>query len=166
MADFRLRLETDRDRDGVEDLLLDVFPTALEAHLVHMLREDGDIVYSLVALERTGAIGHALFSRMPAPAGSLALGPVAVAAPRRRQGIAAALIRTGLEHAKADAWDSVIVLGDPSYYRRFGFSREAIRRISCRYAGPNLMGLALAKTAFGESHIEFAPAFTKIEDSL
>lgn len=166
MADFQLRLETDRDRDGIEKLLLETFPTALEAHLVHMLREDGDVVFSLVASEPTGVIGHALFSRMPAPAGSLALGPVAVTAPRRRQGIAAALIRAGLEHAKADTWEAVIVLGDPSYYRRFGFSREAVRRMSCRYAGPNLMGLAMAKTAFGGSRIEYAPAFTKIEDSL
>ncbi|MCY3874550.1 MAG: N-acetyltransferase [Rhodobacteraceae bacterium] len=165
MAGFQLRLETDRDRDGIEELLLAAFPTALEAHLVQMLREDDDVVYSLVASERTGVVGHALFSRMPAPAGTLALGPVAVTAPRRRQGIAAALIRAGLEHAKADAWEAAIVLGDPSYYRRFGFSREAVRRMSCRYAGPNLMGLALTRTAFSGSHIEYAPAFTKVEDS-
>lgn len=166
MADFHLRLETDRDRDGVEELLLAAFPTALEAHLVNVLHEDGDVVYSLVASEQTGVIGHALYSRMSAPAGSLALGPVAVTAPRRRQGIAAALIRAGLEYAKADGWEAVIVLGDPSYYRRFGFCREAVRRMSCRYAGPNLMGLTLTKTAFGGSHIEYAPAFTKIEDSF
>ncbi len=166
MADFQLRLETDRDRDGVEELLLEAFPTALEARLVQMLREDDDVVYSLVASGRTGVIGHALFSRMPAPAGSLALGPVAVTAPRRRQGIAAALVKAGLGHAKADAWEAVIVLGDPSYYRRFGFRQEAVRRMSCRYAGPNLMGLALTKTAFDGPHIEYAPGFTKIEDSV
>ena len=40
----------------------------------------------------------------------------------------------------------MIVLGNPSYYRRFGFSREAVGRMSCRFAGPNLMGLALTKT--------------------
>ena len=165
MADFLFRPETDRDRKEIDELLVSAFPTAHEARLVRMLREDDDVVYSLVASERTGIVGHALFSRMAKPDGSLAIGPVAVTAERRRRGIAAQLIRSGLERAKSDAWAAVVVLGNPSYYRRFGFSREVVRRMSCRYAGPYLMGLALTKNAFQGSQIEYARAFGLIEDS-
>ena len=155
MADFLFRPATVRDRKEINELLVSAFPTALEARLVHMLREDDEIVYSLVASEHTGIVGHALFSRMSAPAGSLALGPVAVTASRRRQGIAAQLIRAGLECARSDAWTAVVVLGNPSYYRRFGFSQEVVRGMSSRYAGSNLMGLALTNNAFKGSRIEY-----------
>ncbi len=165
MADYLLRPETDRDRKEIDELLVSSFPTALEARLVGMLREDDDVVYSLVASERTGIVGHALFSRMSAPAGTLALGPVAVTAHRRRQGIAAALIRSGLERARSDAWTAVVVLGNPSYYRRFGFSQGVVRCMSGRYAGPSLMGLALTKNALEGSRIEYARAFAAIEES-
>lgn len=166
MSDFLFRPETECDRDGVDELLVAAFPTMLEARLVRMLREDDDVVYSLVASGRSGIVGHALFSRMPSPAGSLALGPVAVDARSRRRGIAAGLITAGLERAKSDAWAAVVVLGDPSYYRRFGFSQEIVDGMSSRYAGSNLMGLALTKNAFEGTHIEYAHAFSLIEDSI
>ena len=166
MEDFLLRPETECDRGEIDELLVAAFPTVLEARLVRMLREDGDAVYSFVASERTGIVGHALFSRMQEPAGSLALGPVAVDARRRRQGIAASLIRAGLERARSDSWAAVVVLGDPSYYRRFGFSQETVNCMSCRYAGPNLMGLALTKNAFDGPRIEYARAFALIENSI
>ena len=93
MPDFLIRPETDRDREGIAGLLLAAFPTSSEARLVEQLRKDGDVVYSLVAVEASDVIGHALFSRLRAPDTALSLAPVAVAANRRRRGIAAALNR-------------------------------------------------------------------------
>ena len=100
----------------------------------------------------------------PAPAAALGLGPVAVTATRRRRGVAAALIEAGLARAKAEGWAAVVVLGDPSYYQRFGFSQEAVRGMSCRYAGPYLMGLALAEGGLGGPRIEYASAFSSIPE--
>ena len=71
---------------------------------------------------------------------SVALAPVAVAEDRRRRGVAAALIEAGLEKAMKEGWAAVVVLGDPSYYPRFGFSQDAVRGISCQYAGPRSDG--------------------------
>ena len=164
-TDFLIRFETAGDREGVAELLLEAFPTSLELRLVRQLREDGDVVYSLAAVEAARVIGHALFSRLRTPAEALALAPVAVTANRRRRGVAAALIEAGLEKARAEGWAAVVVLGEPSYYPRFGFSQDAVRGISCQYAGPALMGLALAEGGFREPRIEYASAFSSISDS-
>lgn len=162
MTDFLIRLETDSDRKGIEELLLEAFPSPSELGLVRQLREDGDVVFSLVALEGRKVVGHALFSKLRAPSGALSLGPVAVTESRRRQGIAATLIEAGLERARDDGWTAVVVLGDPSYYRRFGFSQKTVEDMSCQYAGPYLMGLALVGRDFEGTRIEYAPAFSKL----
>ena len=165
MIEYLIRPETDGDREGIAGLLLAAFPTSFEARLVKQLRKDGDVVFSLVAVEASDVIGHALFSRLRAPNAALSLAPVAVATSRRRRGIAAAMIEAGLERARAEWWAAVVVLGDPSYYRRFGFGREAVRRMSCRYAGPGLMGLGLSGAGLEGPRIEHASAFSSIRDS-
>ena len=165
MTDFLIRPETDDDREEIAELLLAAFPTGSEVRLVERLREDGDVEYSLVAVEASGVIGHALFSRLRAPDRALSLAPVAVAANRRRRGIAAAMIEDGLERAREDRRTAVVVLGDPSYYRRFGFSRKAVLGMSCRYSGPGLMGLVLSGDGLEGPRIEYASAFSSTRDS-
>ena len=165
MTDFLIRSETRGDWEGIAELLLAAFPTSFEARLVEQLRKDDDVVFSLVAVEASRVVGHALFSRLRAPDAALSLAPVAVAAHRRRRGIAAAMIESGLERARAECWAAVVVLGDPSYYRRFGFFRKAVRGLSCRYAGPGLMGLTLSGAGLDGPHIEHASAFSSIRDS-
>lgn len=162
MNDFLIRLETDSDREEIEELLLEAFPSSSEAELVRQLREDGDVEFSLVAVEGGKVIGHALFSRLLEPSRALALGPVAVTESRRRQGIAATLIEDGLKRARDDGWTAVVVLGEPSYYQRFGFSQETVEGMSCRYAGPYLMGLTLMGRGFEGTRIEYATAFSKL----
>ena len=162
MTDYLVRTETAHDRNGITELLVSAFPTSLEARLVCKLRRDGDLVLSLVAVDGSDVVGHAGFSRLLSPNSSLALAPVAVTAGRRRQGIAFALIVDGLDRARTAGWQAVIVLGDPDYYKRFGFSHEVVSDKTCRYAGPALMGLTLTRGSMAESHIEYAPAFSSI----
>ena len=57
------------------------------------------------------------------------------------------------------------MVGDPTYYPRFGFSPEAVRGLSYRYAGPALMGLALAGDGLGGPRIDYASAFSSLPDS-
>lgn len=54
-----------------------------------------------------------------------ALGPVAVAPARQRQGIGGQLIAAGLEFCRAAGYDLAIVLGHREYYPRFGFRPAA-----------------------------------------
>jgi putative acetyltransferase len=80
--------------------------------------------------ERGGrAIGHVFFSPVAVEgdgptraAGGLA--PVGVLPDEQGHGTGAALIRAGIETARA-LWPLLFVLGNPAYYGRFGFALAA-----------------------------------------
>ena len=105
-----------------------------------------------------------MFSRIEWPDSALGLAPVAVLMPRRRQGIAAGLIREGLSRAAAEGWSSVFVLGDPAYYNRFGFAASLAEGFISPYAGPHLMALTLRADALAKrtGELRYPPAFAEL----
>jgi putative acetyltransferase len=161
---MEFRPEIDGDYAAIRQLHLHAFDGAGEADLVERLRCDGDAVFSLVAIDNGVLHGHVMFSKMASPALALGLGPVAVLAGSRRQGIAARLIKDGLSRATASGWRSVFVLGDPAYYGRFGFSAGQASGFASPYAGPHLMVLSLAGEALSAAtgRLEYAPAFAAL----
>jgi putative acetyltransferase len=95
-----------------------------EATLVSWLREDAGWLpeLSLVAIDEGMVVGHVVCTRAhvdDAPA--LGLGPLSVRPRLQRSGVGSALMHAVL--GAADALDEGLVglLGDPAYYRRFGF---------------------------------------------
>jgi putative acetyltransferase len=57
----------------------------------------------------------------------------------------------------------VLVLGEPAYYTRFGFSRDAARALRTPYDGPYLMAAAFVPAAaIGAAHMRYAPAFSML----
>jgi putative acetyltransferase len=127
-----IRPETVADVTAIGDVHLTSFATADEAGLVDALRANGRLSVSLVAAEAETIVGHVAFSpvTLSGVAGGVGLAPLAVLHPFRRQGIGAALVREGLAGAERAGFRFVVVLGDPSYYSRFGFqpaSRWALR---------------------------------------
>jgi putative acetyltransferase len=138
-----------------------------EVALIAALRADGDAVVELVALEEGEIIGHILFSRMMAepPACRIAaLAPVAVRTDRQSQGIGDALIRAGLAVCREYGIDAVIVLGDPPYYRRFGFDTALAAHLASPFAGPHLQALEFRTGALRDVHaVAHAPAFARMD---
>ncbi len=106
-----------------------------------------------------------MFSRMKAPFPALALGPVAVLPECRRTGIASELIREGIARSEAAGWAAVFVLGDPAFYRRFGFDVGKARGFISPYAGPHLMVLPVggSELTITAGPIEYATAFASLE---
>jgi putative acetyltransferase len=97
-----------------------------EARLVDTLRGDGDVIpalaQALVALINDEVIGHVLCSRAAIDSfPCVGLGPLGVLPAHQRRGVGQALMHGVL--AAADALDepAVVLMGDPGYYRRFGF---------------------------------------------
>jgi putative acetyltransferase len=159
---LRITSETSGFEGAIRALLLAAFPTAVEADLVARLRHDGDIVIEMAAREGERVIGYVAFSRMSAPMKAVGLGPVAVLPARQRQGIGSALIREGLARAQVQGLEAAFVLGEPAYYRRFGFDAEAASGFASPYAGPYFMALALADggLAVRSGRVDYAPAFS------
>lgn len=161
---MKVRPELAEDRDAIHALHAACFPSKAEAQLVDRLREADDVVISLVAGDEGIIVGHVLFSRMTGPFRALGLAPVAVAEGWRRQGVAARLIEAGLAEAKQAGWNAVFVLGDPRYYRRFGFSVELAAGFASPYAGPDFMALALGATLPSHAgRVDYAPAFATLD---
>jgi putative acetyltransferase len=139
------------------------FGRSVEAQLVDDLRNAGDSVFSLVAVDDGTVVGHALLSRMKAPFPALALGPVAVLPERQRMGIGTRLIREGIARSDAAGWLGIFVLGDPAFYRRSGFDVGKASGFTSPYAGPHLMVLPIGRSELPASagSIQHAPAFAK-----
>jgi len=122
--DINLRPSSALDHPAIELLYRAAFPDEDLAPLVRALLGEPDGVLSLVAVQDADLAGHAIFTRCSVEPGghSVALlGPLCVSPSRHRQGIGSRLVHAGL--ACLEQWwvSQVLVLGDPTYYGRFGF---------------------------------------------
>ncbi|HLF27499.1 MAG TPA: N-acetyltransferase [Anaerolineae bacterium] len=114
--------------NAVENVHQQAFPEPGEARLVRLLHERHQAPVSLAAALDTHLVGHVLFSPVtfdpPQPhIRAVGLAPVAVLPEHQRQGIGSQLIRCGLQQCRDAGFDAVVVLGNPAYYSRFGFTR-------------------------------------------
>ncbi|WP_299905516.1 GNAT family N-acetyltransferase [uncultured Paracoccus sp.] len=149
-----LRPETPADRPTIHALNLAAFGGADEAVLVDALRRDGDLNLSLVAAQGGTILGHLALSPISAPFPALALAPVAVHPVLHGRGIGSALIRAAIA---ARPGYSLILLGDPAYYSRFGFQPVDLKS---PYAGPYLQALGAGLQP--GATITHAPAFSAL----
>jgi putative acetyltransferase len=124
-----------------------------EAELVAALRAAGALSLSLVAEapDRT-LVGHIAFSPVTVGGPSegsgagrlLGLAPLAVLPAWQGRGVGTALVEAGLARARAAGAELVFVLGEPAYYRRFGFRPAGERSIVWEHAAPAEAFMALA----------------------
>jgi putative acetyltransferase len=167
--DVLVRPHTTADDDEIARVNETAFGVSDEARLIEALRDSGVVAIELVAIEDTVIVGHILFSALEVAVDghavkALALAPMAVEPARQRQGIGGRLVRAGLDRARADGWEAVIVLGHPGYYPRFGFS-AAPRHLEAPYSGESFMALALRPGALdGQRGCVVYPAAFAIVD--
>jgi putative acetyltransferase len=144
--------ERSEHRAAVLALHRAVFGGEYEAELVEGLDRDGLVVASLVALEAEIVVGHVLFSELAVaidgrPILAASLAPLAVLPDFQGSRIGARLVTNGLRILRDRGKAAVIVLGQPGYYRRFGFSAEVARKLASPFKGENFMALELTSGA-------------------
>lgn len=123
-VDVSVRVAIPEDFGAVLAVERDAFARDDEAELVAALVADDAFVpdLSLVAEVGPRIVGHALFTRAQAGAGSaVLLGPLAVASDMQGVGVGTALVCEGLQRAKALGFGLALVLGHPGYYTQFDF---------------------------------------------
>lgn len=118
-----------------------------EARLPMAIVAEGHEVLSVAAEIDGFIVAHALFSPLGGPEGAWALGPVAVAPDHQGGGIGSALVGFGLQRARERGARSVFVLGEPSFYGRFGFSAEKARGAWVPWRGEMFQALELVPDA-------------------
>jgi putative acetyltransferase len=149
------------EEDAVDTLLRAAFPGPEEAGLVRALRRDGAMLSEAVVPWRDRIGAYAAISRMVAPQGWACLAPVAVQ-PEWQRG---ALWKTSIDRGPKEDWQfgtrlvsaltmqfvetwprlpngyptTLVVLGEPAFYERCGFSRARAARLTSPYPLSHMM---------------------------
>jgi len=118
-----IRREGPEDAAAIHEITAAAFARPAEAALVDELRESEAWLPALsMVADESGVIGHVLCTRgHVGGAPVLALGPLTVRPDRQRAGVGGALMHAVLGAGDALGEPLVALLGDPRYYRRFGF---------------------------------------------
>ncbi len=162
-----VRPERPDDNPTIFKVVSEAFAGDLEARLVNLLRDAGDLVLSLVFEQDGRILGHIAFSRLQIEGlRAVALAPLAVQPDSQKRGIGAELVRAGLDQLRERGEQTVFVLGHPDYYPRFGFQSGVAAQFESPYAGPAFFALELQPGSLhGRSGpVVYAPAFDAFSD--
>jgi putative acetyltransferase len=166
---YRIRPERPDDRAAVHAVHRAAFGGPAEADLVDALR-GAQPWLSFVAEDPAGGaggvVGHVLLSRVDVGGDpALGLAPLGVLPAHQRAGVGTALTRAALA-AAADAGERlVVVLGDPEFYRRFGFLPASRYGVSGPFPVPDHVFQALALPGGGRAPrgaVTYPPPFMRL----
>jgi putative acetyltransferase len=151
---FEIRAERAGDAAAIRRVVEAAFKGKAEAALVDRLRANGRFSVSLVAAQSRTIAGFVLLTDVSITGSGLkprgaGLAPLAVRPTFQRRGIGGMLLRAALERAREAGYGFVALLGDPRYYRRFGFRTGATLGLACEFAAPEeaFMAIELAPGA-------------------
>lgn len=139
-----------------------------EVGLLHALRScDGFVPELSLVAEADGAVaGHVICTRgRLGDARALGLGPIGVDPDHQRRGIGSALVHAVIGAADALGEPVIVLLGDPSYYRRFGFQPASALGIEAPDAtwGEHFQARVLHAWTTGPRRVfEYAEPFQRI----
>jgi predicted N-acetyltransferase YhbS len=119
-----------------------------EHELVSRIRKSSSFIpeLSLVATNKDNGsiLGHILLSRIKiSNTESLALAPVSVLPEYQNKGVGGLLITAALKEAKELGYNSVVVLGHPEYYPKFGFKKASRWGIKAPFEVPDEAFMAI-----------------------
>lgn len=170
---MNIRAEIHSDIEQIEKLVYRAFenhphhapgaqPT--EHLIVNKLRQAEALSLSLVCEDETGLIGHIAFSPVAINGeltGWYGLGPVSVVPERQGEGIGGALIRQGLSQLKEQNAQGVVLLGEPEYYRRYGF--ECLPQLTLAGVPAEYFMSLVLSNHIAEGEVTYHPAFFETE---
>lgn len=131
-----IRQEKQKDFEDIYNLVKVAFQTAkvsngTEQDFVNQLRNSGNYIpeLALVAQESGKLIGHIMLtknyiSNSGFKTETLLLAPISVVLEYRNKGVGSKLIEESFEAAKSMGYKSIVLVGDPAFYSRFGFKKS------------------------------------------
>ncbi|HDR6309928.1 GNAT family N-acetyltransferase [Bacillus albus] len=171
-----IRQEQQSDYEKTEEVvqqafLHEEFSDKTEHALVKRIRECDAFIpeLSIVAVDEE-IVGHIMLSKITieqdgTSVESLALAPVSVDRGHQKKGIGGKLIVAALEKAKELGYGSVVVLGHPGYYPKFGFKKASEWNIKAPFEVPDevFMVIELSENALQgvEGVVQYSSAFAE-----
>ncbi|SOC24615.1 predicted N-acetyltransferase YhbS [Ureibacillus xyleni] len=175
---LKIRQEQVDDYDLTEMIVKNAFANAehsdqKEHLLVSRIRKSKGFIpkLSLVATneDNNEILGHILLSKVKISKGdnewieSLSLAPVSVLPEYQNKGIGGLLITEALKEAKELGYHSVVVLGHPEYYPKFGFKKASLWGIKAPFEVPDetFMAKELSENALNNASgvVEYPSVF-------
>ena len=167
---IEIRPEEPPDIPAIEEVHRSAFGGEVEARIVEAVRASAGFIpgLSLVAVEDGRVVGHALLSPVEIRTASsgipaLALAPVAVLPACQRRGIGSRLVEAGLRRSGELGHAIVIVVGEASFYPRFGFRPARAKGLEAPFPVPDdaFMVLELSPGALAgvTGTVWYPPAF-------
>lgn len=135
MITFEIRSERPEDAAVIGALVTAAFgPDDDTARFVEAVREQAEVCLAEVAVAAGRVVGHAQWCDAPiAVDGRRVKGAyltcLSAAPALQGRGIGSRLVRSGLSRLRGWGYEVATLLGDPTYYGRFGFSPELAERI-------------------------------------
>ncbi|MGY2614353.1 GNAT family N-acetyltransferase [Bacillus pretiosus] len=171
-----IRQEQQSDYEKTEEVvqqafLHEEFSDKTEHALVKRIRKCDAFIpeLSIVAVDEE-IVGHIMLSKITieqdgTSVESLALAPVSVDRGHQKKGIGGKLIVAALEKAKELGYGSVVVLGHPGYYPKFGFKKASEWNIKAPFEVPDevFMVIELSENALQgvEGVVQYSSAFAE-----
>ena len=126
---INIRLEKASDIESIHTTTIAAFLDAphtdhTEQFIVDALRDSGALSVSLIAEDASKIVGHVALSPVTVSDGSkkwYGLGPISVVPTEQGKGIGAKLMHAAITELNNINANGCVLLGDPDYYRRFGF---------------------------------------------
>ena len=124
-----LREEKTADIDAISEVTIAAFKNLpvsnqTEQFIIKALRSANALTISLVAEIDDRVVGHIAFSPVVISDGTkdwYGLGPISVLPEYQKQGIGKSLVNRGLSLLREMGGQGCALVGDPNYYKRFGF---------------------------------------------
>ena len=124
-----IRNEKDSDIEAISEVTIAAFTNHpysqnTEQFIIKALRAANALAVSLVAVMEGRVVGHIAFSPVSISGRSCdwyGLGPISVLPDRQKQGIGKALMNEGLSALRNRGAKGCALVGDPGFYKRFGF---------------------------------------------
>ena len=163
---IHIRPEKESDFDRIEEITVSAFrdhpfSENIEHLIIRELRKTGDLSLSLIAEVGGTVVGHIAISPVTVggkDVGWYGVGPLSVQPEFQNQGVGSALVRAGLKILEVMGAGGCALVGDPNYYRRFGFKAD-VRMTLVHVPPENFMVFAFKEPPpMGE--VVFHPAFS------
>lgn len=127
------RFENSNDIEQIETVTANAFldhphSNGSEPKIIKSLRKNNAMIISLVAELDNKIIGHIAFSAIEISDGSkdwFALGPVSVLPKHQCHSIGTTLVKKGIKELIRLKASGCVLVGEPEYYRRFGFRADS-----------------------------------------
>jgi len=153
------------DLEEVFNLIHAAFGNKAESDLVKQLISDGDVLINLVLESSETIVGNIVVSKitMEPDVGLFCGGvaPVSVLPDQQSSGVGSKLMTAAINESKKMGIDALFLLGDPNYYKRFGFIVSTLKN---DYSVEHLQELELTEDCLVniKSKVTYANAFLNL----